>query len=154
MSSIITEFAQIGIVTDDIERTIAEFGKLGLDDWSDVEVCLAGRFENYESRGVKGQEFGMKTAVNNQTNLEIELIEPLDENSDYADFLKRNGGPGVHHLCCETDDQQFVLDSAGGKKLIGAQNPGVDFGFAYFDFRDRIGMVTEYFPWMYDEEEA
>jgi methylmalonyl-CoA/ethylmalonyl-CoA epimerase len=38
----------------------------------------------------------------------MELLEALDENSPVANFLKRNGGPGVHHITYEVDD----LDSA------------------------------------------
>ena len=152
MPSIITEINQIGIVTDDIDRTIEEFKKLGLTDWSEVEVSPAGRFENYESRGVKGVEFGLKSAVNNELNIEVELIQPLDENSDYADFLKRNGGPGIHHISVDTDDQDWVAEQAGGKKLVGAKNKGIPIGFAYYDFRDKVGLITEYFPFMYPDE--
>lgn len=40
---------------------------------------------------------------------EIELIEPVDDGSGVARFLKSRG-PGMHHLCLEVDDMDAALE--------------------------------------------
>lgn len=40
---------------------------------------------------------------------EIELIEPVDDGSGVARFL-RGRGPGMHHICLEVDDMDAALD--------------------------------------------
>lgn len=40
---------------------------------------------------------------------EIELIEPVDDGSGVARFLKGRG-PGMHHLCVEVDDMDEALE--------------------------------------------
>ncbi|HEX4104939.1 MAG TPA: methylmalonyl-CoA epimerase [Rhizomicrobium sp.] len=55
----------------------------------------------------------------------IELLAPLGENSPIANFLSRNPGGGVHHLCFEVDDIIAARDRllAQGARLAGAAEP-------------------------------
>lgn len=39
---------------------------------------------------------------------EVELVEPMEENTGVAKFLAKNG-PGLHHLCFEVDDIEGML---------------------------------------------
>ena len=45
----------------------------------------------------------------------IELLTPLGENSPIANFLARNPGGGVHHLCFEVDDILAARDRLAGE---------------------------------------
>lgn len=45
---------------------------------------------------------------------EIELIEPVDEESGVARFLQRRGS-GMHHLCLEVDDLDAAIDRLQGQ---------------------------------------
>ncbi|HET8912259.1 MAG TPA: methylmalonyl-CoA epimerase [Ktedonobacteraceae bacterium] len=45
---------------------------------------------------------------------EIELIEPLTEDSSLAKFLVKRG-EGLHHICLEVDDIQAELDDLKAK---------------------------------------
>ena len=113
---ILGEINQIGIVTPDIEQSIEEFKKIGLDGWSDVFVNMPDKFEDMVADG-ELREYASKCASNYDLNVEIELIEPLDDNCDYAAFLKRNGGqPGIHHLRVDFDDIDDVHST--GKELL------------------------------------
>jgi methylmalonyl-CoA/ethylmalonyl-CoA epimerase len=50
---------------------------------------------------------------------DIELVEPLNENAATAKFIAEKG-PGIHHLCLETDDIAGMLADlkAKGIRLI------------------------------------
>ena len=143
--SIMGDINQIGIVTPDIERTIEEFKKIGLSGWSEVFENTPDKFEDMVADG-EPREYASKCASNFDLNVEIELIEPLDDNSDYAAFLKRNGGKaGVHHLRVDFDDMDDV--KATGKQLLLSGVPiGSGMAYEYYDFTDELGLVLEYFP--------
>ena len=45
---------------------------------------------------------------------EIELVQPTDQESGTAKFLRERGG-GIHHLCLEVDDIEGNAGSPGRK---------------------------------------
>ena len=47
---------------------------------------------------------GVKVCFVNLPNSQIELIEPLDENSPIHNFIQKNPKGGQHHICFEVDD--------------------------------------------------
>jgi methylmalonyl-CoA/ethylmalonyl-CoA epimerase len=47
---------------------------------------------------------GVKFAFVNVANSQIELIEPLGENSPIQKFLERNPNGGQHHVCFEVEE--------------------------------------------------
>ena len=47
---------------------------------------------------------GVKFAFVNDDNSQIELIEPLGENSPIINFLQKNPKGGQHHVCFEVED--------------------------------------------------
>lgn len=50
---------------------------------------------------------------------EVELVQPLDEDSGVARYLQKRG-PGIHHICFEVDDieAQLARLQAAGIELI------------------------------------
>ena len=81
-----------------------------------------------------------------RSRLEIELIQPLEGNTDYAAFLERNGGnAGVHHIRVDFDDIEEV-HATGKKMLLSGVPKGSGMAYEYYDFRDELGLVLEYFP--------
>jgi len=142
---IMGDINQIGIITPDIEKSIAEFSKIGLDDWSDIFVNVPENFEDMVAYG-KPCEYASKCASNFQLNVELELIEPMDELSDWGQFLKRNGGKaGVHHIRVDFDDIEEV-HAAGKEMLLSGVPAGSGMAYEYFDFTDELGLILEYFP--------
>ena len=142
---IMGDINQLGIITPDIEKTMEEFKKIGLDDWSDIFVNVPENFDEMIADG-KPQEYASKCASNFQLNIEIELIQPLDDKSDYAAFLKRNGGkPGLHHVRVDFDDIEDV-HATGKPMLLSGVPKGTGMAYEYYDFRDELGLILEYFP--------
>lgn len=79
-------------------------------------------------------EQGVKVCFVNLPNSQIELIEPLNEASPIANFLKKNPAGGQHHVCFEVDDiNQAVseMEKRGatvlGKPRIGAHGTMIIF---------------------------
>ena len=79
------------------------------------------------SAPVPQPEHGVTTIFVELPNGKIELLEPLGENSPIANFLARNPGGGVHHLCFEVDDiiaaRDWLLKQ--GARLAGSPEPKV-----------------------------
>lgn len=61
-----------------------------------------------ETRELAAQ--GVKFAFVNVANSQIELIEPLGENSPIARFIEKNPRGGQHHICFEVADIYAARD--------------------------------------------
>ena len=59
-------------------------------------------------------------------NSQIELLEPLGEDSPIARFLEKNPAGGQHHLCFEVPDIHAAADemTAKGAKVLGERRRG------------------------------
>lgn len=56
-------------------------------------------------------EQGVKVAFVNLPNSQIELIEPLGEESPIHNFLKKNPNGGQHHVCFEVPDIHEAVEA-------------------------------------------
>ena len=77
---------------------------------------------------------GVRFCFVNLPNSQIELIEPLGENSPIDNFLVKNPKGGQHHVCFEVDDVHLAkkeMEKKGAKVLneprIGAHGTLVIF---------------------------
>lgn len=77
------EFDHIGVAVHQIQDVLGVYNTIG---WEEVEI------EEVPSEKVRVGFLPFKNHVN------IELLEPTDETSVIANFLKKRG-PGVHHIC-------------------------------------------------------
>jgi methylmalonyl-CoA/ethylmalonyl-CoA epimerase len=70
-------------------------------------------------------DHGVVTVFVELAGAKIELLTPLGDNSPIANFLARNPGGGVHHLCFEVDDILAARDRllAKGARLAGGAEP-------------------------------
>jgi methylmalonyl-CoA/ethylmalonyl-CoA epimerase len=89
---------------------------------------------------------GVRVCFVDTPNSQIELIEPLGENSPIATFLKKNPLGGQHHVCFEVPDIHAAkadLESKGARVLgeprIGAHGTPVFFVHP----KDMGGVLTE-----------
>jgi len=79
-------------------------------------------------------------------NTQIELIEPLDDSSPIAGFLRRNPAGGQHHLCFEVPDiDAAVADlTAKGATLLGQPRIGAHgTRIVFVHPRDMGGLLVE-----------
>jgi methylmalonyl-CoA/ethylmalonyl-CoA epimerase len=71
-------------------------------------------------------EQGVKVCFVNLPNSQIELIEPLNEASPIANFLKKNPHGGQHHVCFEVADIHVAVAEMGkrGATVLGQPRIG------------------------------
>ena len=89
---------------------------------------------------------GVKVCFIDAPNTQIELIEPYDESSPIAGFLKKNPSGGQHHVCFEVPDiDQAVAEmTANGATILGAPRIGAHgTPIVFVHPRDFGGMLVE-----------
>lgn len=72
-------------------------------------------------------EFGVRVCFVNLPNGQVELLEPLGEDSVIASFLQKNPKGGQHHLCFEVPDILAARDDmrAKGATVLGTGEPRI-----------------------------
>lgn len=79
-------------------------------------------------------------------NSQIELIEPLGDESPIAAFLARNPAGGQHHLCFEVDDVPAAVTAlrAKGARVLGEPRIGAHgTPIVFVHPRDMGGLLVE-----------
>lgn len=73
------------------------------------------------------EEQGVWVCFVNLPNSQIELIEPLGENSPLKGFLAKNPSGGQHHVCFEVEDILAARDEmrAKGATVLGTGEPRI-----------------------------
>lgn len=68
---------------------------------------------------------GVRVAFIDVANSQLELIEPLGEESPIHGFLRKNPGGGQHHVCFEVADIVAARDAmrARGATVLGSGEP-------------------------------
>ena len=110
----------VGVATPSIEKSVA------------VYRDMLGATRIHEAFDLPPQ--GVRVCFVDLPNSQIELIEPLGENSPLHGFLARNPAGGQHHVCFEVPDIQEAkaeMEAKGAKVLseprIGAHGTPVIF---------------------------
>jgi methylmalonyl-CoA/ethylmalonyl-CoA epimerase len=72
-------------------------------------------------------EHGVTVVFVTLPNSKIELLEPLGDASPIANYLARNPGGGIHHICYEVDDLIAACDrlKAAGARVLGEGEPRI-----------------------------
>ena len=73
------------------------------------------------------EEHGVKVVFLEFSNLKIELLEPLNNESPISKFLEKNPKGGMHHICFEVEKISETLNSLKNKKIkiLGDGNPKI-----------------------------
>lgn len=122
----------VGVATPSIADSIAF--------WRDV----MGATNIHEPFDMPAQ--GVKVCFVDTPNTQIELIEPLGEDSPIHGFLKANPMGGQHHLCFEVPDIHAAKAEfeAAGKRVLGEPRIGAHGTLIFFVHpRDMGGVLTE-----------
>jgi methylmalonyl-CoA/ethylmalonyl-CoA epimerase len=83
---------------------------------------------------------------NGTAGTQIELIEPFDETSPIAGFIKANPAGGQHHMCYEVPDIHVAREEflALGKRVLGEPRIGAHGTLIFFVHpKDMGGVLTE-----------
>ena len=91
----VTAVAQIGIVVRDVKATVANYEKLlGISEWHFQQVDTEHGLGRNFTKDDKPTEQKALVACALIGDVEIELIEPQDDHSLHAEFLRRKrSGP-------------------------------------------------------------
>jgi hypothetical protein len=133
---------QVAVVVRNVEAAVQRYAdEYGIKPWAIYELNP----DTVEDMIVRGepQTYSMKIALADLKGVEFELIEPLDEKSIYAEFLKEHG-EGIHHLAFDVGDYDETMKfffSRGHKILQGGTWNGET--YTYLDTRKDLGIITE-----------
>ncbi|OON96833.1 MAG: hypothetical protein ATN31_01715 [Candidatus Epulonipiscioides saccharophilum] len=144
------EYMHVGIIVKNIEETIAKMEKIFKIDEYRINLFPP---ENVNKDDIQLMYKGKKTwftarfCFMKMGNTELELIEPLEGDSLWRDYLNEHG-EGIHHLKFEVES---INDTMKAFKEIGIDCPqygsavGPNTGkiWAYFDTTKELGYVSE-----------
>lgn len=141
---VFTKLLQIGIVVKDLDKTVKTYAdKYGIGPWS-----------FYEQRDIlthcisygKAAEINIKVACAFLDGLELELIQPMDDDNMYAEFVKEHGG-GLHHLAFDIEDCTQTLNFFRKENVPVCLNGifGGEEEFYYVDTRADLACISEFY---------
>jgi len=138
--------AQVGFVVKDLDATVENWVRLfGVGPWHFYTYGKPlVRKMSYHGKPV---EYRMRLALANIGPLRIELIQLLEGDTVYADFVREHGY-GMHHFGLLTDDMEASLAQARAAGLAMTMD-GSGFGrdgdghYAYLDTEDALGTTIE-----------
>lgn len=146
---------QVAVVVNNLEEGLAAFRDLlGFDEsslsYSDSRDAYAeGRLKEVKYNGVEG-EFHYVQHNFFMGGMDVEMFAPIpgyeDEVNPFTDFLKENGGPGIHHLNIRLVNREEGVDylekDLGIVPLYDLYHLGRS--CKYYDFRKELGLMIEY----------
>jgi methylmalonyl-CoA/ethylmalonyl-CoA epimerase len=121
----------VGVVVPNLEQAMAL--------WRDLLGLRLTKSQTVQDQGVKA-------ALLQVGESEIELLEPLSPDNGVGKFLARRGG-GLHHVCFETEDLERELDGAKAKgiQLIDQKpRPGLAGMICFLHPKATRGVLVEY----------
>ena len=103
----------VGVATPSIEQSVALYRN------------MLGATKIHDKFSMEEQ--GVWVCFVDLPNSQIELIEPIDDTSPVAGFLKQNPAGGQHHICFEVDDIIAARDEmvARGARVLGTGEPRI-----------------------------
>jgi methylmalonyl-CoA/ethylmalonyl-CoA epimerase len=122
----------VGVATPSIEKSVALYRD------------LLGATKIHEPFDLPAQ--GVRVCFVDTPNSQIELIEPLGENSPIVKFLEKNPAGGQHHVCFEVPDihEAKAWFEAKGARVLGEPRIGAHGTPIFFLHpKDTGGMLTE-----------
>ena len=147
MEPLITKINHIGIVTKDVRAMMKRYEEVyGVTGWTFLDgekgFDPSQKARNLTVRGVR-QDYEISLAQTMIGDVRIELIQPLDDNSDFARFLKEKG-EGVHHIGIDADQARMpdAMERSGVPELLSGTIPE-ETHFVYYDTLPQIGMTVE-----------
>jgi len=134
---------QVGIVVRDLGSSVQQYESiLGIGPWqiTDVGPSILSDM-TYRGRSVK---HSFRVALATVGSIELELLQPVEGESIYREFLEEQGG-GLHHLghvrLDNLDEAVRSLEAGGFACLQSGRYPGG--AYAYMDTTKALGYVVE-----------
>lgn len=139
----VSELYQVGIVVRDIEISMRDYESiLGISTWQvfDADPSVVSDVI-YHGRPVQHR---FRVALAMVGTMQLELIQPVEGDSTFGDFLNAHGD-GIHHLghvrVDNLDEAVQTLEKDGFPCLQRGSFPGID--YAYMDLTSHLGYIIE-----------
>jgi len=133
---------QVAVVVRDLDEAVKKYAdEYGIGPWKIYEFDPK-TVENMIIRE-KREDYAMRIALCNIGNVQWELIEPKDEKSIYAEFL-RTCGEGLHHVAFAVDNYEEAMKffrAKGHKILQGGTWYGLT--YTYLTTEENLKFIAE-----------
>jgi catechol 2,3-dioxygenase-like lactoylglutathione lyase family enzyme len=139
-----TGVLQVGLVVRDLDRAVRTYyDEYGIGPWRILKINpdLAQDLTIDE----RPAGYSMRVALAMIGDVQWELIQPLDDKTPYADFL-RTHGEGLHHVALAVDDFKQAgqaLRAQGHHCSLGGRYRGAE--WAYFATENKLAFTAEIF---------
>lgn len=139
----IPELYQVGIVVQDLEKSIENYqNTFGIGPWGTMNIDPSTfRDMTYHGRPVQHR---FRAAFAMVGPMQLELIQPVEGDNIYSDFLREHG-EGVHHLghlrVANLAEAIKTLEKEGFPCLQSGRYPNG--GYAYMDTVKALGVIIE-----------
>ena len=139
------------VATNDLDRAVRTWSdRYGVGPWSLYRYGASNMSAVVDGRPT---DFTMRVALAQLSpTSRIELIQPLDDRSPYAESLARHGGADhIHHVRFDVDDYDASLEhlrdglglrTAMSAEFLGASD-GPPFAGTYFAAEEDLGFILE-----------
>ena len=139
---IFNKVLQIAVVVKNCDEAVRRYADgYGIGPWSTYEFN-PDTVSDMIIRG-KHVDYAMRLALCDIGGVQWELIEPKDDKSIYAEFLKEHG-EGLHHIAFGVEDYDKTMKffTAKGKNVFqGGTWEGLT--YTYLDSREDLGVIAE-----------
>lgn len=139
---IFTDVLQVAVVVKNLDESMKNYWEIyGVGPWTvyDFNPSTVSNMIIDDKR----EDYAMRLALCNIGKVQWELIEPQDDKSIYADFLKKHGD-GLHHVAfgVENYDQAMAHFRERGMRVCqGGTWHGLT--YTYFDCEDTFAAIAE-----------
>ncbi|MGE4544242.1 MAG: VOC family protein [Pedobacter sp.] len=142
MKPLFNKVLQVAMVVKDCDEAVKLWAdKYGVGPWKIYEFN-PNTVSNMIIRGEK-VDYAMRLALCDIGGVQWELIEPKDDKSIYAEFLK-DKGEGLHHCAFGTDNYEEAVKFYEGKGLPVLQGGDWEgLTYTYLDSQKDLNLIAE-----------
>jgi methylmalonyl-CoA/ethylmalonyl-CoA epimerase len=134
--------SQIGIVVNDVAKAVERYWTtLGVGPWRIYRI-EPPILEEVTLRG-KPVVISMRVALAQSGPVQLELIEPLEGPSIYAEFLAERG-EGLHHIQSRVEDPDGMLTAFKEMGINVLMSAKVGDNVYYMDSEPLLGIIYEF----------
>lgn len=136
------KLSQVALVVRDLRASMKHFWEeLGVGPWK-IWTFDSRNLADMTLHGKPG-EYSFKVGVAYIGEISIELVQPLDGESIFKEFLDKRG-EGIHHLKCSSENAEAIVETfkKNGGKVLQSARIG-DAAFHYLDTQSKLGFILE-----------
>ena len=140
------KFHHMAVVVQDMDKAVEYYQSLGIATFQPEFMLNSSTYVDYEVYG-KTPDTIDKTRMRfvQIGSFRLELVQPVEGESIYKEFLKSNG-EGLHHIAYIVDDlerETAKLVEKGIPVFTRVYRDSTGGGFAYFDIRKVSNVIIE-----------